>query len=78
MSILVLDASAVSVSVDDEFLHVSLRDGRRLSTPLAWFPRLYRATPEERGRWRLIGNGEGIHWSAIDEDIAITTLLRDS
>ena len=53
---------------------MTLVDGRRVSAPLAWFPRL-RATPKQRGNWRLIGRGIGIHWDDVDEDIAVRTLL---
>ncbi|MBX3276993.1 MAG: DUF2442 domain-containing protein [Acidobacteria bacterium] len=54
---------------------VDLTDGRTISVPLAWYPRLMHATPEERGRWRLIGDREGIHWPDLDEDISIENLL---
>jgi Protein of unknown function (DUF2442) len=50
-------------------------DGREISVPLDWFPRLQQATDEERQRWELIGNGVGIHWEAIDEDISVAGLL---
>ena len=56
-------------------LIVTLVDGRRVSAPLAWFPRLLRATPEQRANWRLIGRGIGIHWDEVDEDISVRTLL---
>ena len=72
------DARAVDVAVDDDALVVSLADGRRISAPLSWFPRLERATPEERGDWRLIGKGRGIHWPAIDEDVSVPGLLGTS
>jgi Protein of unknown function (DUF2442) len=54
-----LDATAVDVKTDDSSLHVTLADGRELAVPLEWFPRLRDATPEQRGRWRLIGRGQG-------------------
>jgi len=54
---------------------VDLADGRTISVPLTWFPRLAHATPEERNRWRLIGKGEGIHWEEIDEDVSVEGLL---
>lgn len=63
----------VTVTVDT--LSVDLSDGRTLSVPLAWFPRLVHATPEERNTWRLIGTGQGIHWEPIDEDISVEGLL---
>ena len=67
--------SAVDVSFTADDLIVSLADGRQVSVPLAWFPRLLRATPEQRGEWKLIGKGIGIHWPSIDEDVSVTTLL---
>jgi hypothetical protein len=67
--------SAQDVKVTDDTLSVDLGDGRTISVPLAWFPRLVHATPEERNNWRLIGNGEEIHWENLDEDISIGGLL---
>lgn len=67
--------NAQHVSVSDEALTVELEDGRTLSAPLGWYPRLAHAKPEERKRWRLIGQGAGIHWDDIDEDISIEGLL---
>jgi len=64
-----------SVTVAEDTLSVDLRDGRTISVPLAWFPRLLHSTPEERNNWRLIGKGHGIHWEDIDEDIGIEGLL---
>jgi hypothetical protein len=52
-----------------------LNDGRSIAVPLGWFPRLEHASPHERKNWRLIGNGEGIHWEDIDEDISVEGLL---
>ena len=66
---------AKSVSVSDDTLSVDLTDGRSISVPIEWFPRLVHATEEERTRWRLIGNGQGIHWEDIDEDISVEGLL---
>jgi hypothetical protein len=57
-------------------MQVSLSDGREISAPLEWFTRLRKATPEQRSKWRFIARGIGIHWEEIDEDIAVTTLLR--
>ncbi len=68
-------ARAQRVHVTDEELMVELEDGRTISVPLTWFPRLLHGTPEERTHWRLIGNGEGIHWPALDEDIEVRHLL---
>jgi hypothetical protein len=67
---------AVNVSFTDSALCVLLADGREISVPLAWSPRLLAATPEQRNQWRLIGGGVGIHWEAIDEDISVESLLR--
>ena len=67
--------NAESVSVTEDSLNVDLSDGRTISVPLAWFPRLLHATPEERKNWRLIGKGQGIHWEDIDEDISVEGLL---
>lgn len=61
-------------STDDE-LHVTLTDGRKLSVPLVWFPRLLAATPSQRADWRLIGGGEGIRWESLDEDLSVRGLL---
>jgi hypothetical protein len=62
------------VLVTDHDLIAELADGRTLSVPLAWFPRLLHGTPEERNNWRLIGNGVGIHWPDLDEDIRAENL----
>lgn len=67
--------SAQNVKVTDDALIVDLSDGRTVSVPLAWFPRLLHGTPEERNHWRLIGEGEGIHWTALDEDISVENLI---
>jgi|SRR5581483_2002737 hypothetical protein len=66
---------ATKVKVTDDALVVDLSDGRSLSVPLAWYPRLLHGTPQERRNWRLIGNGEGIHWEALDEDISVENLI---
>ena len=68
-------SNAESVIITEDALTVELSDGRTLSVPLAWFPRLLHATPEERNNWRFIGKGQGIHWKDIDEDISIENLL---
>jgi hypothetical protein len=67
--------AAENVRITDDTLSVELSDGRTISAPLAWFPRLLHATKEERGRWRLIGRGQGIHWEEIDEDISVENLI---
>lgn len=68
-------AKALDVNVTDDTLTVDLADGRTLSVPLAWYPRLLHGTPEERRNWRLIGDGVGIHWPDLDEDISIEGML---
>lgn len=67
--------TAESASVTDDTLSVDLADGRTISVPVEWFPRLVHATAEERMKWRLIGKGQGIHWEDIDEDISVEGLL---
>jgi hypothetical protein len=66
---------AVDASVEGAALHVRLADGREVSAPLEWFPRLRDASPEQRRRWRLIGGGVGLHWPDLDEDISVAGLL---
>lgn len=61
---------------DDLMMHVRLTDGREISVPLEWFPRLRDATPEQRKNYRMIGKGIGIHWEEIDEDLSVAGLLR--
>jgi len=70
------DVFARSVSFSKDKMNVFLADGRELSVPLEWFPRLRNATKKQRERWRLIAGGIGIHWDAIDEDISVEGLLR--
>jgi len=67
--------AAQSVEVTEDTLIVDLQDGRTISVPLAWYPRLLHGSPAERANWRLIGQGEGIHWPDLDEDISIQHLL---
>jgi hypothetical protein len=71
----VTSALADGLTITDGALNVELTDGRSVSVPLAWFPRLSHATPQEHASWRLIGKGQGIHWDALDEDISIESLL---
>jgi hypothetical protein len=66
---------ALHVRVTSDALVVELNDGRTLTVPLAWYPRLAHGTPAERSRWRLIGRGEGIHWPELDEDISVAGLI---
>ena len=75
MSSLTAEAKAQNVSVGEDTLAVDLSDGRTISAPLAWFPRLLHGTPEERSNWRFIGDREGIHWPDLDEDISVENLL---
>lgn len=67
--------TALQVAVTDDTLTVELSDGRSISAPLAWYPRLLHGTAEERLRWRLIGQGSGIHWPDLDEDVSVENLL---
>ena len=66
---------AVDVKSTDDSLIVDLNDGRMITVPLAWYPRLMQATPQERSHWRLIGKGQGIYWEELDEDISVENLL---
>jgi Protein of unknown function (DUF2442) len=70
------DEGVLGVTVGDDALSVSLRDGRVISVPLAWYPRLLNATPAQRGNWKIAGGGYGIHWPAVDEDLSTEGLLR--
>lgn len=67
---------AVDVACTDDMLKVVLADGREISVPLVWSPRLLQATPEQRKEWSLIGGGIGIHWEVVDEDLSVESLLR--
>ena len=67
--------NAIDVTVTDDTLSVELSDGRTISVPLAWYPRLVHADQAERDNWRFIGQGEGIHWEAVDEDLSVEGLL---
>ena len=78
MSISVIEREtpkAEEVKITNDSLIVNLSDGRTITAPLEWFPRLVYAAPEERNNWRLIGRGHGIHWEDVDEDISIEGLL---
>lgn len=77
MSILTVIKSnnASDVRFDDIKMYVSLEDGRELSIPLDWFPVLRDATKQQIENWRFVGDGEGIHWEALDEDILVEALL---
>ncbi len=67
--------SAVRVRIVDDAVVLDLSDGRTVTAPLAWYPRLLHGTPRERRNWRLIGGGEGIHWPDLDEDLSVEGLL---
>ncbi len=71
-----IDPRVQSVSIEDDRLEVGLRDGRTISAPLAWFPRLAAAEPEARKVWEPSAAGFGIHWPLIDEDLSVDGLLR--
>ncbi|MES2616202.1 MAG: DUF2442 domain-containing protein [Bdellovibrionota bacterium] len=71
-----IDPRADKIWFDDVSMHVALADGREVSIPLEWFPSLRDATKEQREKYRLIGQGVGIHWEEIDEDLSIAGLLR--
>ena len=71
----VRNSTAQRVTVSDDALVVDLSDGRTISVPLAWFPRLMHGTVMERSSWVLIADGEGIHWPELDEDISVESLL---
>jgi uncharacterized protein DUF2442 len=66
---------ARDVAVTDDTLSVELSDGRAISVPLTWYPRLLHSTASERANWQLIGKGEGIHWPGLDEDISVKGLI---
>lgn len=66
---------AVEVWFTEDMFYVRLDDGRELGTPLEWFPKLRNASDEQRKNWRLIGNGTGIHWESLDEDLSVPKLI---
>jgi len=70
------NARATDVGFDEDNLWVDLSDGRRLIVPLAWFPRLLSAAPSDRATWEFLGDGQGIHWPKIDEDVSVEGLLH--
>ena len=72
----VTDERVLDVRFDEASLIVDLMDGRTISAPLAWYPRLLKATPEQRRNWEKAGAGFGIHWPEIDEDLSTESLLR--
>lgn len=70
-----LEPLIIDLSFTGDTMKTVLADGREITVPLAWFPRLQKATPEQRNHWRLIGGGIGAHWELIDEDISAESLL---
>ena len=78
MNSLALDSrlgKAFGLSVTDDALTADLLDGRTITVPLGWYPRLLHGNPAERAHWRLIQGGEGIHWPDLDEDISVEDLI---
>ena len=75
MNTLVAEPLAIQVRFDADVMWVGLADGRQLGVPLAYFPRLLRATPAERSRYTVSGGGTGLHWDELDEDISVPALL---
>lgn len=71
-----MSATAISVEVTKHAIAFELSDGRKISAPMAWFPRLFHATPNERRNWRLIGDGYGVHWPDVDEDVSVEGVLH--
>ncbi len=76
ISVRITDERVADVRCDDDSLTVDLMDGRTISVPLAWYPRLLSATPSQRSSWERAGGGYGIHWPEIDEDLSTAGLLR--
>ena len=72
----IADERVADVETTDDELRVRLMDGRTISTPLAWYPRLLHASAEQRKNWKIAGGGFGIHWEEIDEDLSTVGLLR--
>ena len=70
------DERVMNLHIDDAEITVALMDGRSISVPLAWYPRLFDATAQQRGNWEICGDGYGIHWPEIDEDLSTEGLLR--
>ena len=70
-----MNISATKLDFDESMMWVDLSDGRKLGVPLAYFPRLLQATPEQRLQYEMSGNGTGLHWAVLDEDISVEGLL---
>ena len=75
-SALAADTRVADARIEADSLVVDLMDGRSISAPLAWFPRLLNATPEQRANWEKAGGGYGLHWPDLDEDLSVEGLLR--
>jgi hypothetical protein len=75
-SAITADERVLDVSFSEDALSVSLRDGRVISVPLVWYPRLLNATRSQRENWKIAGGGYGIHWPDVDEDLSTEGLLR--
>lgn len=71
-----IEPLAIEVNCTNDNLQIVLADGREISAPLIWFPRLQQANEKSRKNWRLIGGGIGVHWEDVDEDISVESLLR--
>ena len=69
------DVTIQDVGTTDENICVSLSDGRTVTVPISWYPRLSHASPEHRAKWELIGHGHGIHWPELDEDVSVENIL---
>jgi hypothetical protein len=76
ISVTIRDERVAAIRFPRDRLEVELKDGRVLSVPLTWFPRLQTATPEQRANWEVIAAGYGIHWPEVDEDLSVEGLLR--
>jgi hypothetical protein len=74
-SVLETKPLARSVAISSDELTISLADGRRISVPLAWYPRLRDATPDQLAKWEILGQGEGIRWPLVDEDLSVAGIL---
>ena len=75
MPTILRSSRAQHVNVTDDALTVDLADGRTISVPLVWYPRLLHATAEERSHWRFIGDNVGMHWPDLDEDISVENIV---
>jgi hypothetical protein len=71
----IAEPAALSVTVSEDLLTVELSDGRIISVPVVWYPRLAHGSREERGNWQILGSGIGVHWPDLDEDISVAGLL---